>query len=219
MATQYTVVQGDTILRIAKAHGFAKSDSIYQHADNAAYRELRPNPNVIYPGDIINIPDKTPKVVRRATNKTHRFVVSKPEVETLKIKLQNKAGDALQGKRITLSVGAQDLDVELGADGLLSIDLPEGTECEGELKVFFSPSDTEPTCTFMLELGHLDPVDELSGVQARCNLLGHDCGVVDGIMGSNTRQGIKAFQTHNSLEVDGIAGPLTQQALQKAYGC
>jgi N-acetylmuramoyl-L-alanine amidase len=71
----------------------------------------------------------------------------------------------------------------------------------------------------MLELGHLDPVDELSGVQARCNLLGHDCGVVDGIMGSNTRQGIKAFQTHNSLEVDGIAGPLTQQALQKAYGC
>jgi N-acetylmuramoyl-L-alanine amidase len=135
MATQYTVVQGDTILRIAKAHGFAKSDSIYQHADNAAYRELRPNPNVIYPGDIINIPDKTPKVVRRATNKTHRFVVSKPEVETLKIKLQNKAGDALQGKRITLSVGAQDLDVELGADGLLSIDLPEGTECRTNLYI------------------------------------------------------------------------------------
>ena len=55
MATEYTVQQGDTLFRIAKAHGFSRSSCVYDHASNAEFRKLRPNPNIIYPGDVINV--------------------------------------------------------------------------------------------------------------------------------------------------------------------
>ena len=49
-----------------------------------------------------------------------------------------------------------------------------------------------------------------SGVQARCNLLGFDCGTVDGINGSKTKAGVSDFQYEHDLEVDGIAGAKTK---------
>lgn len=42
---------------------------------------------------------------------------------------------------------------------------------------------------------------------------GHDPQGIDGIMGANTRAAIMAFQAAHGLEVDGIVGPVTSQAL------
>ena len=35
--------------------------SLYDHSDNAAFRTKRPNPDLIYPGDVIKIPAKEAK--------------------------------------------------------------------------------------------------------------------------------------------------------------
>lgn len=59
MATPYTVKAGDTLSAIASRHGMRWQD-IYNHPDNAAFRAKRPNPNVIYPGDVIMIPGGAP---------------------------------------------------------------------------------------------------------------------------------------------------------------
>src|SRR4051812_17468978 len=59
MGTPYTVRSGDTLSRIAHAHGFRNWRAIYDHPDNAAFRRLRPNPNLIYPGDVLQIPTVT----------------------------------------------------------------------------------------------------------------------------------------------------------------
>ena len=53
----YTVAQGDCLSSIALHHGYADWRKIYNHADNADFRRLRPNPNCIYPGDSIYIPE------------------------------------------------------------------------------------------------------------------------------------------------------------------
>ena len=67
---------------------------------------------------------------------------------------------------------------------MLAIELPEGNECDATLDVYLTPQSQEPEYSFEAKLTHLDPVEELSGVQARCNALGHNCGTVDGVMGA-----------------------------------
>jgi len=57
MSTVYTVRSGDWLDKIARNHGFDSWRDLYYHPDNAAFRAKRPNPNLIYPGDQIVIPD------------------------------------------------------------------------------------------------------------------------------------------------------------------
>ena len=58
--------------------------------------------------------------------------------------------------------------------------------------------------------------DDVKTLQSMLNVLGFDCGAVDGIFGDKTRAGVKAFQQANGLAVDGIVGPLTRAALLAA---
>ena len=62
---QYTVVKGDCLSKIAFRHGLKSWREIYLHADNAAFRAKRHNPNRIYPGDVVAIPEPS-KVSSRA---------------------------------------------------------------------------------------------------------------------------------------------------------
>ena len=59
MATNYIVRSGDTLGKIAARHGFKNYREIYDHPANAAFKAKRPNPNLIFPGDVIVIPDKS----------------------------------------------------------------------------------------------------------------------------------------------------------------
>lgn len=56
-------------------------------------------------------------------------------------------------------------------------------------------------------------VEEL---QKKLNALGFDCGSVDGKFGKKTLEAVKAFQTANGLNPDGIVGNATWAALMKA---
>lgn len=49
--------------------------------------------------------------------------------------------------------------------------------------------------------------------------LGYDCGAAgaDGILGTNTKKAIKAFQKDNQLTIDGIYGPKTEKVLLQKY--
>jgi hypothetical protein len=55
--------------------------------------------------------------------------------------------------------------------------------------------------------------DDVAEVQARLNSLKYNAGVADGWFGQNTRSAVIAFQTKNSLAVDGIVGPNTWNKL------
>lgn len=57
MSTPYRVQRGDYLVKIAQKFGFRSWRTIYYHTDNAGYRRFRPDPNKIYPGDVIQIPE------------------------------------------------------------------------------------------------------------------------------------------------------------------
>lgn len=52
--------------------------------------------------------------------------------------------------------------------------------------------------------------------QSQLAYLGYYAGPVDGIVGPNTRRGVRNFQTDQGLGVDGIVGPITSGALRAA---
>ena len=52
----HTVKRGETLSGIARQHGLKSWQEIYNHPSNAGFRTKRPNPNLIHPGDQINIP-------------------------------------------------------------------------------------------------------------------------------------------------------------------
>ncbi|MHC4399783.1 MAG: LysM peptidoglycan-binding domain-containing protein [Planctomycetota bacterium] len=78
MSTVYVVRRGDTLTRIARDHGFDSWRTIYNHPDNAAFRRQRPNPDLIYPGDRIVIPDVVTAVT--ATGATRIPAFGNPDI-------------------------------------------------------------------------------------------------------------------------------------------
>ncbi len=53
---EYTVRRGDTLSSIARAHGRPGWRDLYEAPENSGFRDLRPDPNRVYPGDLIYIP-------------------------------------------------------------------------------------------------------------------------------------------------------------------
>lgn len=217
MPTTHTVAQGETLTRIAKQYGLGSWQKIYNHPDNAEFRALRDNPDLIYPGDKIVIPDLEQKPRFIQTNKPTVFRIP-IEKEYFRLKLQNKRGEPLAGTTVEINLGGKSHELTSDSQGLIELELEDGESCEGSLKVFNDKSDKGQCVEFDIEVGSLAPVEELAGVQARCNALGYNCGVADGIMGSKTRSGVKAFQAAHGLDVDGVPGPKTKAKLKEVYG-
>ncbi len=213
----YIIQQGDTLTRIALKNGLNSAEDIYNHPANKTFKDKRPNPNVIYPGDQITLPEASATPFAGSVDKTHQFVL-KPPKETFEVIIKNDEGEVWTGKRAVLTVGEQTLDQTLDDSGLLSVELHKLNEKEATLEIYLDEESEEPSHTMEIQLAHLDPIDTISGVQGRCNNLGFDCGAVDGEMGPLTQEGIKAFQQHHQLDVDGKLGPKTQDTLQQAYG-
>jgi len=55
--------------------------------------------------------------------------------------------------------------------------------------------------------------DAVKGLQNALNARGYDVGTVDGIFGPATETAVKSFQRDFGLDVDGIVGPYTWEAL------
>src|SRR4051794_701756 len=60
MGRPYSVQRGDSLTAIARRFGLKSWQDLYNSPDNTAFRAKRPNPNLIFPGDVIVIPEQRP---------------------------------------------------------------------------------------------------------------------------------------------------------------
>lgn len=213
----YTISQGDCLSSIAHAHGFVDWRTIYNHPRNESFRSLRPDPNVIFPGDELFIPDLTERVEQRSTDQRHPFRRKFSPV-LLRIVLLDEEHQPLKGASYKLEVADSVFQGKTGSDGLLEHRIPANAE-QGLLSVKLVRNQDETGYTWNLHLGNLDPETVMTGVQARLNNLGYNTGPVDGIQGPRTTEAIKQFQEKYSLKVDGIVGPITRGKLVEVHGC
>ncbi|RLT96862.1 peptidoglycan-binding protein [Ketobacter sp.] len=218
MPTTHIVQQGENLFTIARQHKIANWRDIYFHDANAAFRKKRPNPNIICAGDEIQIPQTESKSVTVRTGAHHVFYVDR-ETQKLTLRLLDESGRPKSKVPAELSINGNKKPVVSGTDGTLKLEVDDPNVKVMHLDVFADPDMTEPSHRFELQLAHLDPADTLAGLQARLNSLGHDCGVVDGIYGRRTKEGIMSYQAACNMTVDGQPSPDIYHAAQKDFGC
>lgn len=219
MSQSHVVRRGECLALIAQRHGFSDYRVLYDHPDNADLRKARPNPNVLFPGDVVHIPAKEEKSVPAATGRSHKFEVAVAK-KMLRVVFKNHEGKPLAGAKYRIEIGkaASDEDVIEGTtdgDGLLEeAVLPRVAE------VFLHIEGR----VLRLHLGGLNPIGDLakndaSGVQARLANLGFDVGPIDGVAGRRTQHALAVFQAEQGLKVDGEPGKETLAKLVAVHGC
>jgi N-acetylmuramoyl-L-alanine amidase len=210
---KHVVKQGECLAAIAARHGFTEWRSIYDHPDNAALRQKRPNPHLLFPGDEVFIPEKTRRTVSAQTGQTVSVTIDVLRRE-LRLRLHAAPGLPLRNQPWTLRGGGLLLAGETDGDGLLTARLPTHVS---RLTVFADGHDWE------VLLGHLNPLEDVpdggvSGAQGRLANLGYQPGPADGLLGPRTAAALSAFQREHGLPPTGALDRDTIRKLAEAHG-
>ena len=196
---------------IARQYGFSDYQTIWNHPQNSALKRKRKNPNILFAGDVLIIPDKQEKQDPRGTGQHHVF-----QVRGAKFRYQTIIKDArdkpLANAAYALKIGSQIVNGVTNADGLLQQDLPLEAE-NAELRL------NDLGLAWTVHFGHLDPIDTTSGIQQRLKSLGYPPGDSDGIENDGLRAALCAFQKDNGLPVDGACTGATRARIEEKYGC
>lgn len=207
MPIEHEVKQGDSTIKLGDKHGFFP-DTIWDDPANAELRRKRPDMNVLLPGDVVVIPDKKPKDETKPTEQRHRFRrKGMPAVFRLQV--------------FDVEDPRENQDYRLTIDGTIHIGKTDET---GTLEEYVSPGARRGKLVIgpdkfqlKIQFGHLDPINELAGVQKRLNNVGYDCGEPDGELNQKTKSALIAFQRRFDLEETGEPDDATRDKLEEVH--
>jgi len=211
----HTVRQGEHLSRIAEDYGFSDFSTIWDDPKNAALKQTRRNPNVLYPGDQLFIPTSQLRQELAATDKRHLFHLSRRRLK-LRLRLLDVDGQPLAQTEYNLHVDGTVHHLTTDGDGRINCDIQAAAH--DALLVFKDPTTFVDIGT-RLRIGDLDPVDQVSGQIARLSNLGYFFYRGDGHDEERLHRGIQEFQCDHGLEVTGRCGPETQCKLTELHGC
>ncbi|MCA9312191.1 MAG: peptidoglycan-binding protein [Phycisphaerales bacterium] len=204
----HEVVQGEDVKQIAfERAGMRRPAPVLEHGSNSNLLAHR-NPNVLRPGDRIFIPESARRDEGADTGSRHRF--RRVGQRELRLRLHTPDGEPMRKAAYQINVNGTWREGETDDTGLLRQPLPL-TRCDVILRA--------DGVDVKLLVAHLNPVETVTGQQARLNNLGFFSGPVDGIVGPRTRAATRAFQKSRGITDDGIIGPVTRAHLVDAFGC
>jgi len=205
---QYTIKEGDCLTSLAQRHGLSWQ-KIWDHPNNSDLKRRRRDPNILYPDDVVFIPEKEEKQETGSTEQKHQF---RKKGVPAKVRLRlMRHGQPRANESYVLQVDGNFLTGTTDADGKLEQSIPPNAR---KGKLFVGKKREE----YPLNLGHMDPLDELAGVQKRLNNLGFHCGPANGVWGPQTTDALKAFQRKQNLTESGEADEATKNKLIEIYG-
>lgn len=204
----YTVKPGDCLSSIAAAFGLGDYKDIYDAPANAEYRKLRPNPDIIQPGDKIVIPDLIPFTRVLATGQKHTITVKLPRAK-LQVFLKDADGEPIAGKDYVLHVeGQPDKKGTTTGEGLVKEEVPAAaTSAQIDL-----PGEG---FSFDVKLGQLDPLGSRTALPGRLRNLGYPCPETSNRKESanNLRYALARLQADHGLDPTGDADQTTLDLL------
>lgn len=209
--TNHRVAQGECAGSIAARYGVAWR-TIWEHPDNAGLRERTRDPSALHPGDVLFVPAPEPRWEAGSTGATHRFALAPARAE-VRLRLID-GGEPVAGAAYRFKVTGSEEPVREGS-----------TDGEGRLVERVAVDAREAVVelpgrgrVYRLKLGHLDPVGEVSGAQARLKQLGFYDGAVDGRPSDELALALWGFQLRHGLAATGELDAATQDALRREYG-
>ncbi len=208
---KYTVKQGDCIMSIAEERGYLW-ETIWNHPDNARLKQLRRDQNIIFPGDVVTIPDKVQRVESAPTDQCSKFVkhVAKAQVRLRLLDLKRRPRTNVA---YVATVDGVNTSGQTDGDGYITLMVKPNAR-EVKLKV----TEGKRIDNYTLPLGAVDPLDEISGVQHRLSNLGYVCNSEQGTMGDTTKTAVRAFQKEMNLKVTSDLDDSTRQKLKELHG-
>jgi N-acetylmuramoyl-L-alanine amidase len=166
----HQVKEGESLASIADQYGFFW-DTLWNHPENAALKDSRKDPNVLMARDRVFIPARRQKEESGGTGKIHTFRLKGVPVR-LNFRLLDEQQQPRAGLPYTLSVdGAKAASSTTQTDGLISALI--SPKAKAAKLVVHAPGGDE---VYTFDIGHLNPVEYTSGVQARLRNLGHYSG-------------------------------------------
>lgn len=205
---KYVVKQGDCLSSIGARFGFFP-EVLWDLPENAELKNLRKDPNVLCPKDIIYIPDKRQKTETAAADQKHRFR-KKNTPAVLRLQLLDSEDKPRAGINYVLDLGGRLINGTTDGDGKLEESIPSDTKTAS---LTLENEDVIP-----LELGALDPIDMVSGVKERLLNLGYECGSINEQIDDEAEEALKEFQAEHDLEETGQIDQATKDKLLEIHG-
>jgi hypothetical protein len=181
---------------------------------------LRPNPNILYPGDAVVIPAHELRSFVLQTGKRHRITVQVPK-RLLRIKLQGGDRSLIAGKAFEIVAGKKTVKGTVTSEGAIEAKIPADAT-DATLSV------PEAGLRLQLAVGHLDPVHQgsprepiPSGVLARLANLGYYGGRASNELDDAAKAAIGSFQRKimGRADPDGRLDEETLSRLVDEHGC
>lgn len=207
MAKYVTAAQGDCIASIAYAEGF-HPDTVWKDEENTDLRTLRKNPNVLFPGDEVFIPDLEVIDTPGETEKRHRFRrLGVPEI--LRVQFLTESIPRAN-KPCRVSVGTEIISTTTDDEGWIAVPIPP----DAEMAVVHFDSGGR----YELQLGKMDPITTIIGVKKRLQNLKIYGGAIDNAPSRELTQAVTMFQRLHALKPTGTMDAATQAKLEEAAG-
>ena len=208
---QHLVQQGECVSSIATQYGLFW-ETVWNDPGNAQLKQLRRDPNVLLPGDVLVVRDRQLREESRPTDAKHSFV-RKGVPAKVKLRLVNLRQEPRPGLSYIANIDGEVHSGVSDGDGYIEFAVKPTVQ-----KVVLNVDDNGSQEKYQVRLGHMDPVTELSGVRKRLANLGFDCGPDSGSLEDSTRTALETFQTSVNLPATGEPDDATRSKLQEAHG-
>ncbi len=202
-----TVDLGDSIASLAHGAGHIVK-KVWDHPQNSQLKAKRKDPNVLAPGDEVFLPDVELKDEACPTDQKHKFKLTG---ETVKFRLQLMLmNEPRANMAYVLVIDGKVYQGTTGGDGRLEHVIP--AESKGGTITLNNGKEEYP-----IRIGHLNPIDTISGAQQRLNNLGFNAGSEDGESDDELKDAISAFQQKYKLTVTGQMDGATRSKLEQLH--
>ncbi|MFO0619267.1 MAG: peptidoglycan-binding domain-containing protein [Polyangiaceae bacterium] len=203
----YVIKQGDYLTKIAHELAF-DPDAVWNDDKNAALRARRPNRDILYPGDILEIPDAEPNSAGVQQGTSNEYTAGVPKVK-ISVVLEGPEGP-LANEPFTI-VGLAETSGTTDGNGEVNVEIPVDVK-------EFTITLTQQEYAYTILVGHLDPPTEDSGIRQRLTNLGIYRRASPSEDGGALRAAIREFQRQHSLPITGIVDDATREAIVAAHG-
>ena len=206
----YKVKQGDTLASLGHSNGLSWK-SIWEDPRNRDLRSRRKHPNILAPGDEVFIPGIYRKEISASTEARHKFRFN-GALSMFKMQFVNDQGESFAGEPYLLTIEGRHLRGKLDENGWICVHIPPNAR-SGRIEI--GEDGMIESCNLLF--GHLDPIEEISGVQARLQNLGYYGGPVDGQESPILAASIASFRSDEGLSEDGGIDEEFLRRLEERY--
>ena len=198
---------GDSIPSIAHDHGHFW-ETIWNLGANAELKAKRKNPNILAPGDEVTVPPIRVQDHKGSTDTRHKFVRNGIPA---KLKMQLfLLGEPRRNEPYTLILDDEIIHGTTDADGNLEHFIKPN--CKGGVLRLNGGKEEYP-----VRVGHLNPLEIVSGQKQRLNNLGFNCGDESDEKSEQFSQAITQFQGENGLKQTGEIDDATKAKLESLH--